>query len=709
MGSLSEEEFGFFDAHEEIASVSDASGENIEVLDTSSSAVSWVRDSFPYDVWVRSPGSVKERRVRFLDWMEVSAEQIVRENLVEVSSDVSREISRVRESSGAVLRSLSFEGEFSSSRSSMSFWANEFRDGSLSGRMVCNGDEVGLDGKVSEGREVTEESEERTSCSSSSLSHRLSERRAEEITDKGAILKRVKKKWLSRLRSMTCLDDKQRIADRSPENDDDTVMGIRSHRMKVRHSGKRLKELSALYMGQDIQAHEGSIFAMKFSPDGQYLASAGEDGIVRVWQVVENQRCNELDIPEIDPSCIYFTVNHLSELNPLFADKEKVSKARSMRKTSDSACVIFPPKIFRIVDKPLHEFHGHGGEVLDLSWSRNNYLLSSSVDKTVRLWQVGCTDCVKVFAHSNYVTCVQFNPVDDNYFISGSIDGKVRIWGIPCSQVVDYSDVRDIVSAVCYRPDGQGAIVGSMTGICRFYNISDNHLQMDAEICLYSKKKAPCKKITGFEYFPHDPDKVMVTCADSQVRILHGLNVVGKYKGLKNAANLRSATFTSDGKHIISASEDSNVYIWNCSDQEKSFFSQAKSTRSCERFTMDASVAIPWSGLKCEALEHAGKFGVVENKFPETLPFSSPACFSLSQESFLESIPKGSATWPEEKLPTSSPLPKSSTMHRSEYKFFKTSCQSTSSSHAWGMVIVTAGWDGRIKSFHNYGLPVPVR
>lgn len=53
------------------------------------------------------------------------------------------------------------------------------------------------------------------------------------------------------------------------------------------------------------------------------------------------------------------------------------------------------------------------------------------------------------------VTCVQFNPVDDNYFISGSIDGKIRIWGIPCCQVVDWSDIRDIVTAVCYRPDGQ--------------------------------------------------------------------------------------------------------------------------------------------------------------------------------------------------------------------------------------------------------------
>lgn len=53
------------------------------------------------------------------------------------------------------------------------------------------------------------------------------------------------------------------------------------------------------------------------------------------------------------------------------------------------------------------------------------------------------------------VTCVQFNPVDDNYFISGSIDGKVRIWGIRCCQVVDWSDITGIVTAVCYRPDGQ--------------------------------------------------------------------------------------------------------------------------------------------------------------------------------------------------------------------------------------------------------------
>ena len=52
------------------------------------------------------------------------------------------------------------------------------------------------------------------------------------------------------------------------------------------------------------------------------------------------------------------------------------------------------------------------------------------------------------------MTCIQINPVDDNYFISGSIDVKVHIWAIHGCQVVDWIDVREIVTALCYCPDG---------------------------------------------------------------------------------------------------------------------------------------------------------------------------------------------------------------------------------------------------------------
>ncbi|KAJ6748744.1 TRANSDUCIN/WD40 REPEAT-LIKE SUPERFAMILY PROTEIN [Salix purpurea] len=726
MGSLSEEEYRFFDAYEDISSISDANSDSFEIFDSHSSFDNSVSSRLHHELWIKSPGSVQEQRSRFFDWMGIGLNENGNRNLEAFSPE--GESDRVGESSVAVLRKLCLEDEFCSTRSVMSCWSNGesnlsaelglmenfvCREGDSDGGMMCKVDELGQDVKANEGCEVeqsiTVEESENTSESSPSC-QKLTRNEVGEPSTLVDTPRRLKKGWLSRIRSISCIVDSQQEADklRHDDGDDDALLRCRVQRVKVHRYGKRTKELSALYKGQDIQAHEGSILTMKFSPDGQYLASAGEDGIVRVWQVLEGERSNELDIPEIDPSCIYFTVNQLSELKPLLVEKEKTTKMRSMRKTSDSACVIFPPKVFRILEKPLHEFHGHREKILDLSWSNNNHLLSASVDKTVCLWQVGCDCCLRVFLHNNYVTCVQFNPVDDNHFMSGSIDGKVRIWAVNSCQVVDWTDIKDIVTAVCYRPDGQGGIVGSLTGICRFYNMSvspgsDHYLQLDAQICLHGNKKSPCKRITGFQFSPQDSTKVMVTCADSQVRILQGLDVIGKYKS--NTANQISASFTLDGKHIISVCEDSNVHLWNYINQEQPATPQSKNSRSYEHFSVNASVAIPWCGLKCGSLDNGWGFRVSDNNAQEVLPLSSPAHFSLSQEYFSESFPKGCATWPEEKLP-SSPLSTSSAMHKSQYKFLRTSCQSTISSHAWGLVVVTAGWDGRIKSFHNYGLPV---
>ncbi|KAM6555522.1 hypothetical protein CsatB_002541 [Cannabis sativa] len=713
MDSFSEDdENRYFDAQEEIASISDA---NSDSFDSSSHSKNWGLDNSLYDVWNRSPGSVRERRNSFFKWMGLDSNQV---GMLQLSET---EIDRVCEESEAVLRCSGIENEFYSSRSMMSCGSctsynfldrsgskDEFvcRNGSFGGAMECNVEEVGEYEKRSECGEVEfgrlVSTAESWSCSGSSPN--LSQKMRDLSIFEGTA-KRVKSMWLNKLRSMTCIVDRQGDADKLRPNDIDAYLPSRAQRVKVRQCSKQSKELSALYLGQDIQAHEGSILTMKFSPDGKYLASAGEDGVVKVWQVVEGERSNEIDIPELDPSCLYFTMNHMSEVKPLKVDKDKMGRSASLRKTSDSACVIFPPKVFRILEQPLHKFEGHMGEILDLSWSKNNYLLSSSVDKTVRLWQVGCHSCLKVFSHSNYVTCVQFNPMDDDYFISGSIDGKVRIWGISQCQVVDWTDIREIVTAVCYQPDGKGGIVGSIAGICRFYNISDNQLHLESQICLSSKKKSASRKITGFQFSPQDSRLVMVTSADSQVRVLRGVNVVGKYRGPRNSGNQLSACFTSDGKRIVSSCEDSNVYVWNCVKQEETVLSQTKKVRSCERFFSNASVAIPWSGFKGGNSDRGSPFHIVDKCVYETPLISSLESFSLSQEFFLESFPKASATWPEEKLPMSNQAIESA-MHKSQLKFLKASCNNRFSSHAWGMVIVTASWDGRIKAFHNYGLPI---
>ncbi|ESQ31975.1 hypothetical protein EUTSA_v10003733mg [Eutrema salsugineum] len=694
------EESRFFDAQDEIASCSST----IEYDETPST----ISGDFQYDVWIKSPGNAEERREKFLNWMGISVSQTHHEEEPPESGNVDRFSSSVSEA--AVLRSLKSDDEFSSCRCDSSvFSPREIVDRIVKEEGLCKEEEEVDVGSLSSRmvlRSLRSDDDDISSslCSgspASGLTDKIVKENGEEIEfkspnppaeqrDVGGIMKRVKERWLGRL---------NRVRNKERSAGEAAVLGSRIERVKVKEFKKETKELSALFKGQEIQAHEGAILAMKFSPDGRYLASSGEDRVLRVWSIVEDERCDEHDVPKMDPSCIYFEVSKLSELRPVAVEKEGITGSlMSPRKTTESACVIIPPKIFRVLEKPVHEFLGHSGDILDISWSKNNRLLSASVDNSVRLWQIGREECLGIFSHSNYVTSVQFNPVDDDHFISGSIDGKVRIWSTSQCQVVDWADARGIVTAVCYRPDGQAGIVGTLTSECRFYNVSGHCLQLDGQICLHSKKKSANKRIIGFQFDSTDPSRVMVASADSQVRIISGRNVVHKYKGSRNAGNQISASFTADGKHIISACDDSSVYVWNCIENDPEppspgFFSYTKrlKIRSFEKFSVDVSVAIPWCG-----------FAPVISGGSEL----SPSLFSLGREYVLDS-PKGSATWPEEKLASSfSPV---KAIRRSHYRFLRSSCRRTSeSSHLWGLVIVTGGWDGRIRLFHNYGLPVPV-
>ncbi|OIT38498.1 PREDICTED: WD repeat-containing protein 44-like [Nicotiana attenuata] len=723
MGTYSEtEEDSFFDIRDEISSLSDL-GSDCSDACTRNEIVDC---ALGYEFWTQDPESVDERRNRFLKWMGLNSNSDRRDGLEmsDVCSDGSKtNADRIRSGNETVLANSDSEGNFFSGRSSQSNEALELEKDSVEDPMcwkirnLDNGsefvaDEFGQDGMLSRLREVGTNrlftiQEFQRNLGSSALIQQLLHR---DI--KGFNMVDTKSKIRSLLQKLTISTrHKERTKGvQSTTSEFNLKSGVRTQRVRVHSSKKESKELSSLYTGQEFLAHEGSIITMKFSPCGQYLASAGKDGTVRIWRVTEDDIPKDFKVQDIDPSCLYFSLNHLSKLVSLNDYKEKINGMKMMRKSSESACVVLPPKLFRIMEKPLHEFHGHTGEVLALSWSKNGYLLSSSVDKTARLWQVGNDKCLGVYSHNNYVTCVEFNPMDDNYFISGSIDGKIRLWDVHGYRVIDWTDVKEIVTAVCYCPDGKGGVVGYMDGNCRFYDVVGNRLQMGSKVSLQGKKKITNKRVTGFQYCPNDSSKVMVTSADSQVRILSGSNVICKFKGTQNLGSQCPASFTSDGKHILAVTEDSNVYIWNYS-YEDGTTSQAKKVRSSESFlSQNASVTIPWCGFKTNpgTLPPGSVLAngdVNENSQPKTSSLQD--CFSLGRASFLDSILKGSPTWPEEKLPDSSPANASPSISKSEYKILKSAWQSAlSSSHLWGLVVVTAGWDGCIRTFLNYGLPL---
>uniref|UniRef100_A0A5B7AI15 Uncharacterized protein n=1 Tax=Davidia involucrata TaxID=16924 RepID=A0A5B7AI15_DAVIN len=636
-----------------------------------------------YEIWMNEPRSVKERRESFLRGMGfVEFTPLHDFALGKVSETMGFE--RVVESSGAVS---------SSCGSSIINGAEEdlvCNSRELNGEANCMVDELGQ-GRVNKLNVVALEGEGETasiSASAQKFGWREAQGHVEECKNFAMDRKKLRSWWKGLInkrkgnRGTSVLEVTKPIAKTPKVN-----------RMKVQQNKKRCIEFPAVYSGQEIHAHKGFIRTMKFSPDGQYLASGGKDGVVRIWHVTT-----------ADASCksLYTEGN--------FGSPKKEDNSNSGRKTSSHASVVIPDKVFRIEESPLHEFHGHTSDVLDLAWSKSNYLLSSSEDKTVRLWQVGCDECLSVFHHNDYVTCIQFNPVDENYFISGSLDGKVRVWGLSERRVVDWADVRDVVTAICYRPNGKGFIVSSITGSCRFYEATGSNLQLNAQIHFQGTKKSSGNKITGIQFLLEDSQRIMITSEDSKLRILDGIDVVQKYKGLPKSGSQMSASFTSTGRHIISVGEDSRVYIWNydlCDPSSK----QTKTVRSCEHFFFeDVSVAIPWTGmgteqkgLSCGSPQCC--FQTQEHQEASSWVRDSER-FSLANWFSMDGSCKGSATWPEEKLPLWD-VPVAEHDHPF-HKHHNNSHNCTGLSATWGLVIVTAGWDGKIRTFHNYGLPVRI-
>ena len=62
---------------------------------------------------------------------------------------------------------------------------------------------------------------------------------------------------------------------------------------------------------------------------------------------------------------------------------------------------------------PYRVWRGHKEDVLDVAWSRTQFLLSSSMDQTVRLWHVSMAECLRIFTHPDFVTAIDFHPIND--------------------------------------------------------------------------------------------------------------------------------------------------------------------------------------------------------------------------------------------------------------------------------------------------------
>ncbi|KAI1362204.1 WD40-repeat-containing domain protein [Xylaria arbuscula] len=281
----------------------------------------------------------------------------------------------------------------------------------------------------------------------------------------------------------------------------------------------------------------GPIWAIEFSQDGRYLATGGRDRILRVWAVIASE-----------------------EDRKAWGNEENANTENEERLSAP---------VFR--SKPAREFVGHEGDILDLSWSKNNFLLSSSMDKTVRLWHMSRRECLCTFKHRDFVASIAFHPRDDRFFLAGSLDSSLRLWSIPDKAVAYSSQLTDIITAVGFSPDGKTAIAGTLHGICMFYETEGLKFLSQLHVRSSRGKNAKGSKITGIQAMDFSPDeahsevKLLVTSNDSRIRIYNMVDktLEAKFKGHENACNQIRASFSDDGAFVISGSEDRKAFIWS--------------------------------------------------------------------------------------------------------------------------------------------------
>lgn len=124
-----------------------------------------------------------------------------------------------------------------------------------------------------------------------------------------------------------------------------------------------------------FQSHTSSVFSVAYSPDGNFLLSAGRDARFKVWNV------------RSDYAMIDDVVGHMYAINHIaFSPKGDMFATCSMDKSIklwDAASF----RLLKVIDRSRHA--GHGTSVNKLLWSSHqNLLISASDDRMISVWEV---------------------------------------------------------------------------------------------------------------------------------------------------------------------------------------------------------------------------------------------------------------------------------------------------------------------------------
>ncbi len=180
--------------------------------------------------------------------------------------------------------------------------------------------------------------------------------------------------------------------------------------------------------------------SLAWSPDGRFIA-CGEPNHVRIW---ETQTWKEIRRFSGAVKASGFTQTDIRSL--VFSPDAQFL----MTAGKDTKIHLWDVNTGNLV----REFIGHDGGVNSVTYSRDGrYILSGSEDSTVILWNANTGMLLaRYFGHNKRVNSVSFSP-DMQYALSGSDDNTLRLWQLPDVNAHNYAEVPSTQFAQPQNPN----------------------------------------------------------------------------------------------------------------------------------------------------------------------------------------------------------------------------------------------------------------
>jgi WD40 repeat protein len=233
-----------------------------------------------------------------------------------------------------------------------------------------------------------------------------------------------------------------------------------------------------LASGQEVQrftGHEDWVNSVAVTPDGKYVVSGsgnvyllplilGRDNTVRLWDLASGQEVRR------------FTGHD----GPVYSVAATPDGQYVVSGSNDKTVRLWE----LATGKEVRQFTGHERDVLSVAVTPDGkYIVSGSADKTVRLWELATGKEVRRFTgHENWVWSVAVAP-DGKYVVSGSGpvfivgDKTVRVWELATGkEVLRFTGHEDSVLSVAVTPDGKYVVSGSGDGTVRLWDLATGRL-----------------------------------------------------------------------------------------------------------------------------------------------------------------------------------------------------------------------------------------